>query len=112
MLINVDSKTYNKYFPANSHPFISDSFIELNKKKCERVVRLIDDTNKPGIGLVAGIKDGLIHSPFSAPFGGFHFRKDIMYISEIDSFIKSLQEFIKSQGLDGIEITPILSLAD
>jgi hypothetical protein len=105
MLTEVDLATYSKFFTVNPHPFISEPFIELNKRKTERVVRLIDDGEKVGIGLIAGIKDGLLQSPFSAPFGGFHFRNEIMYISEIDNFLASLKEYILSHGLRGIEIT-------
>lgn len=105
MLSETDSKTYNRHFPDNPHPFISEPFIELNKKKTERVIRLLDDGNKAVIGLIAGLKNRILQSPFSAPFGGFHFRNEIVYISEIDSFLASLQAYITQQGLDGIEIT-------
>ena len=106
MLIEVDSKTYREFFPVDPHPFISKKFIELNKRKTERIVRLISNTTaKPAIGFTAGIKNRMLQSPFSAPFGGFHFRNQNMYISEIDSFVKSLQEYIKSQELSGIELT-------
>jgi hypothetical protein len=77
MLFEIDSIKYQKYFPLNSNPFISESFIELNKVKTERVVRLINSEDKPVIGLVAGIKNRVIQSHFSAPFGGFHFRKKL-----------------------------------
>lgn len=105
MLIEVDSKAFGRFFPSNPHPFISEPFIELNEGKTERIVRLFEKSNKPAIGLIAGVKNGMLQSPFSAPFGGFHFRKDIMYISEIDNYISSLQEYIISQELQGIEIT-------
>ena len=105
MLIDLDSLTYSKHFPVSPHPFISEAFTELNSAKCEKVVRLVEEKEKPGMGLVAGIRNGVIHSPFSAPFGGFHFRKDIMYIGEVDSFVDSLKEYIESQGLSGIDIT-------
>lgn len=104
MLIEVNSKTYREYFPANPHPFISEPFIELNKGKAERVIRLVDNGDKAVIGLTAGINNGILRSPFSAPFGGFHFRKENIYISEIDQFAGSLQSYIISQELKGIEI--------
>jgi hypothetical protein len=105
MLIEVNSKIYNTYFPVNPHPFISEQFIELNSGKTERVVRLVEENDKAVVGLIAGIKNEVLYSPFSAPFGGFHFRNEAIYISEIDSFITSLQSYIISQGLKGIEIT-------
>jgi hypothetical protein len=105
MLIEVDSKTYKHFFPSDPHPFISEAFIELNKEKTERVIRLVETGNKKEIGLIAGVKKGVILSPFSSPFGGFHFRNEIIYISEIESFLAVLKEYIKFQGLTGIEIT-------
>lgn len=106
MLIEVDSTTYGKLFPINPHPFNCEAFIEINKGKAERILRLVDNKEKAGIGIIAGIRNGIFQSPFSAPFGGFHFRNEIMYISEIDNFITSLKEYILlSQGFKGIEIT-------
>jgi hypothetical protein len=105
MLIEVDRNSYIKYFPGNSNPFISEAFIELNKDKVEKVVHLIDDGDKAVIGLIAGIKEGKLISPFSAPFGGFHFRNQNMYISEIEGFLNSLQHYIITHNLKGIEIT-------
>ncbi len=57
------------------------------------------------IGLIAGIKNGVLQSPFSAPFGGFHFRNEIIYTGELDNYLISLKEYIKSNRLKGIEIT-------
>jgi hypothetical protein len=105
MLIEVSSKIYSSYFPENPHPFISEQFIEINREKAEKVIRLVNNNQKAVIGVIAGIKSGVLHSPFSAPFGGFHFRHEIIYISEVDSFITSIKEYIVSQRLSGIEIT-------
>lgn len=105
MLVDVDSLSYKKFFPGDPHPFISEPFIELNKGKADRIVHLVPDTEKPDLGLVAGIRDGIIKSPFSAPSGGFHFRKENVYISEADRFAEDLKTFIVSEGLRGIEIS-------
>ena len=104
MLTDFDISTYNSYFPVNPHPFISAPFIELNKNKADVIIRLAESTQKPLIGLVAGIKEGMLYSPFSAPFGGFHFLKQNIYVSEIDNFLKSLQSHIVSKGYSGIEL--------
>jgi hypothetical protein len=55
--------------------------------------------------LVAGVMDGILKSPFSAPFGGFHFRKEILYINKLDHFVASLKELVSSMGYKGIELT-------
>jgi hypothetical protein len=94
MLIEVDKLKYSNYFPSGSNPFISEEFIELNSKKVDKVVRLIEENQNPTLGLKAGIKNGVLQSPFSAPFGGFDNRKENIYISEIDNFIGSLQSYL------------------
>jgi len=104
MLIEVDASTYNKHFPGNPNPFISEAFIELNKRKADKVVRLIDDSDKAVMGLTSGIKSGILKSPFSSPFGGFHFRNENIYINAIEVFLKSLQQYIISQQLKGIDL--------
>jgi len=105
MITSVDSKAYRHYFQNDPHPFISNDFIEMNNNKVDSVVRLIDDGNRKMIGLVAGVKSTTLFSPFSAPFGGFHFRSEIIVISEIDRFIDSLKEYMINQGFTGFEIT-------
>ena len=54
------------------------------------------ENEKVSIGLIAGIKDEVLLSPFSAPFGGFHFRHDNIFTSEIDQFILQLTEYAAS----------------
>lgn len=104
MLIEVDKGSYTRYFPSAPHPYISEGFIELNSPKVDNIIRLVDESDPVTIGLVAGIKNGILKSPFSAPFGGFHFSKENLYISEIDRFVDALQSFIVSRRYKGIEL--------
>jgi hypothetical protein len=104
MLIEIDANSYSKHFRIDPNPFISEAFIEINKRKADKVVRLIDDSDQAVMGLVAGIKEGILKSPFSAPFGGFHFKNEIIYTSKIEDFLKSLQQYIISQKLKGIDL--------
>ena len=71
-LLDIDAAAYHYYFPHDPNPFVSEKFISLNAHKVDRIVRLIPVTDKVHIGLVAGIKDGVLKAPFSAPFAGFH----------------------------------------
>jgi len=104
MLIELDLKTYRHFFHTDPHPFISEPFISLNQEKADRIVRLAEEGNKPGMGLVAGLKNGMILSPFSAPFGGFHFRHENIYPGEINGYLLSLKEYIVAEGLQGIDL--------
>jgi hypothetical protein len=105
MLINVASNVYANNFKFDPHPFISEGFIELNKNKVSEIVRLVGENGKGKIGLVGGIIDRTLKSPFSAPFGGFHFRYEEIDIGEIDVFIDLLKSYIIERGLDMAEIT-------
>jgi hypothetical protein len=104
MLIEIEKSEYRKHFPVPPHPYISEKFIDLNSPKVERVVRLVNDSGAATMGLVAGIRNGMLLSPFSAPFGGFHFKKENIYISEIDRFLNSLEIYATSKKLNRIEL--------
>jgi len=105
MLVEVDAKEYFSYFVTDPNPFISSAFIQLNKKKTDKIIGLVSDKSTKELGLIAGMRNGILKSPFSAPFGGFHFRSEQVYSGEIDAFVSSLKEYIVSNSLGGIEVT-------
>ena len=105
MLIEVDAKTFEQYFSNNAHPFNSKAFIELNVAKVDKIIHLVEDTDKPEIGLLAGISNNMLLSPFSAPFGGFHFKKENMYSDKIDAFVLALKEYISCKDYKEFRIT-------
>jgi len=104
MLKEVDRTSYEKLFPSDPHPFISGAFAELNRSKAEKITRLVDEDGDLTIGLLAGVREGTLLSPFSAPFGGFHFRKENIYISDIERFLQLLSDYAASTFLNRIEI--------
>jgi len=105
MLIEVDANDYKKHFQNKVNPFLKQDFINLNAKKVDKVVRLIQDQGKVTIGLIAGIKNNRLISPFSAPFGGFDYKKENAYIHELESFVKDLLEYIQQKQFDEVSIT-------
>lgn len=105
MLINISEDNYANAFSKEHHPFLSDKFIELNKHKSDKILRLVEKDIKPTIGLIVGVKNGFLVSPFSAPFGGFHFCHEMIYISKIQNFIHDLQTYIQCNDYLGIQIT-------
>lgn len=105
MLIDLDNKTYRHYFMDNPHPFLSEDFLNLNLRKCDRILRLADDKPKKEIGLIAGVLNDKLVSPFSAPFGGFHFRNELILTGVLDFFLSSLKQYIIDNRYSGIEIT-------
>ena len=104
MLIESTKESFRHYFRAAPHPFISESFIELNKPKADQVVRLIQNVNKVSIGLVAGIISNSLRSPFSAPFGGFHYLNENIYMSKIEEFIDDLMNYAHQKNLKDIHL--------
>ena len=104
MLIDVSESEYYNLFNMDPHPYISRQFIALNSYKVSSIRRLVDSDEKARIGIIAGQKDDTLLSPFSAPFGGFHFRKDNQYIGEIENFIEELKDFIRTENLKEIQI--------
>ena len=105
MLINIDKKAYYDIFSEDPHPFVSKKFVDINGYKVDQVLMLVEDSMKPKIGIIAGIQDRSLLCPFSAPFGGFHFTHELIYISVINSFIEDLKRYAISKGLSFIKIT-------
>jgi len=105
MLINASNNIYKKNFNFDPHPFISDGFIELNKNKVNEVVRLVEENGSGKMGLVGGITGNTFKSPFSAPFGGFHFRHNEIDVGEIESFLNLFKSYSAEKGLEKVEIT-------
>lgn len=104
MLVEVSKKEYRRFFPTDGNPFISEAFIELNEKKQDRVIRLIKEGDY-SMGLLVGLKDGIMRSPFSAPFGGFHYRNEQLTYNLVYEFLSSLKKYALKEQLKEISIT-------
>lgn len=105
MLIDISEKNYKNYFSNDPNPFISEDFINLTKHKVDKVVRLVDSGKDVCIGLVAGLKDNTFLAPFSAPFGGFHYKYEAIFYDRIYDFLLKLKEYILSENIDKVKIT-------
>ena len=67
----VSEEEYRRRFPQPLHVFNSLPFIALNAAKVDRVRYILTgDEGRTRMGLVAGQRDGMLLSPFSAPYGG------------------------------------------
>lgn len=105
MLIDISASDYYELFRVDPNPFLSNNFIEINQNKVEKIFRLVEATNKPSVGLILGLKNMRLLSPFSAPFGGFHFGHETIYINTIYQYIQQLKKFITDNGFDELQIT-------
>ena len=104
MLVEVSQKDYRRYFPTDPSPFISEPFVSLVELKQERIIRLMMQ-DESSIGLLVGLKNGVLRSPFSAPFGGFHYKHEYMFFDIVFNFLSDLKEYVKSKGIKKIIIT-------
>ncbi|MDE6556435.1 MAG: GNAT family N-acetyltransferase [Duncaniella sp.] len=71
-VIRVTPDAYASVFPTTSHVYNSVKFSELNRNKAEEVIYLLlnDEKGKPQFGITLGLRENMLLSPFSAPFGG------------------------------------------
>ena len=105
MLIDISEKDYKEYFPLSPNPFISEDFINLTKHKVDKIVRLIDSNKKDvAVGLVAGIKDNKLYAPFSAPYGGFHYRYEEIFYDKVYDYVFKLKKYVSDQKMDSLKI--------
>lgn len=105
MINDIGYTDYFKLFKTDNNPFISRNFIAINEHKVEKVLYLCEDKEKPTLGIVVGLNNRKLYSPFSAPFGGFHFTHDTIYISTICDFLVQLKEFLIANEFEEIVIT-------
>ncbi|NLZ95109.1 MAG: hypothetical protein GX921_04700 [Bacteroidales bacterium] len=105
MLINISPSKYRLYFPQDPNPFVSEGFINLVKDKVDKVVRLIDSGKDVSIGLVAGVKNNALLAPFSAPFGGFHYKTEAVFYDRVYDFILNLKQYISIENIDSMKVT-------
>ena len=66
MLTDTTKTQYRRFFYSDPSPYISEPFLGLVENKVERLYRLMDEEER-SIGLILGLKDGTLYSPFSAP---------------------------------------------
>lgn len=108
MLVEVNHQQYFDIFKDERNPFLKKNFILLNSSKVDQVLFLVNNIDRPSIGLILGQKNEVLLSPFSAPFGGFNYLHENIYISEIEKFVIDLKEFffLKKGSLISITFPP------
>lgn len=104
MIINSSIEAYWSHFHYNPHPYISKWFIKLVESKADEIVYLMSDTDK-SIGIIAGINKNEMISPFSAPFGGFHYSHEHLMYDTIYNFLSELKDYAIQRDLTKISIT-------
>lgn len=96
---------YKQVFSTPYHIFNSADFNKLNEANCEQVLFLIFKDTKNRLGLIAGVKNNELHTPFSAPFGGFSFLKEDVTILQIEACVEALTTYAADKGFKRIHYT-------
>ena len=104
-IIEATFEEYAGIMPAPYHVFNTAKFIEINKGKCEGVKYLLFKDNKYRMGLAAGVRNNMLVSPFSAPFGGFSFISADLRTSYIEQAVELLETYMVQNKLEGVKMT-------
>jgi len=103
-IINAPPKEYLIQFPKPYHIFNTVEFNQLNQSKVDEVNYLLFKDNKVRFGLIVGLKDNSIKSPFSAPFGGFSFKDEGVQISKIEEALKTFDDYCIEHKIDLVKL--------
>lgn len=103
-IIEVTSSEYQSLLGANCYVFVTEPFIELNRRKTDTIHYLLGRDSKNRIALAIGEKDSIWKAPFSAPFSDFVFLQSETTIETVWDFVSSLKSFIKEKNGERISI--------
>lgn len=91
----VDCHEYKAVFPSCPHVYNTVDFTELNRHKVDAVHYLLCDGSHPKFGIVLGERNGVLLSPFSAPFGGFSYHRN-HYITGMEKAVSELKLYLNA----------------
>lgn len=103
-LKEITAEEYGSLFDRHApHTYNTVRFNELNRCKAQSVRYLAFVAPRPLLGIILGERDGKLHSPFSAPFGGMTETEETT-IETIAEAYRLLRSYGSENGLQ-IEIT-------
>ena len=99
-LVSVIPDEFARLFPKPSTVFGSAAFNMLNSHKAQRVEYLagLDGAGSAEMGLIAGLRDGVWRSPFSAPMAAISWR-NAPSIATVESFLRKVTEYLSPTPL-------------
>lgn len=97
-IVEVEAREYGEIFAKPAHVYNSVEFAQLNSHKAERLHHLVFDDGGARLGIILGERaDGVMHSPFSAPFGGFTTNRPQQF-EYFDTAVELLKEYGKKHN--------------
>lgn len=103
-LIECDHTAYKLVFDNSYHAFNKAEFNRLNEYRCTSVRYFLFKDGKYRLGIIAGIRNNTLTSPFSAPFGGFSFKQQDIKIAHIENAVSLLDEYAAMHKLSAVKI--------
>lgn len=101
----VSPQQYDQVIRQPYHIFGSAAFNQLNADKAEHVHYLLFKNPNPRLGLIAGIRDKVLHSPFSAPFGGFVYVDADVRLQYLEAAVDALLTWAAQKHVHEVRIT-------
>jgi hypothetical protein len=105
-ILEVSPDVFDTTFPNPNHIFNSGAFSKLNESRFEKVYYLIFKDTKTRLGIILGLREQVLLSPFSASFGGFEFVSEDVKLYQIDTALQSLSDWAIIRQFKGIRIIP------
>ena len=107
-ILELSSNEFSQVFVAPYHVFNSVKFSELNKHKCDTLHYIAFKDSKIRLGIILGEKDCKLHSPFSAPYGGFTSNKSVD-VEMYDNAVVCLKQYANERNMRvHISLPPII----
>jgi hypothetical protein len=103
-LILSSSEEFDTIFNKEFHVFNTGKFADINRNKCENIFYFIFKDSKYRLGLIAGLSNDILLSPFSSPFGGFVCQSDDIQISKIELAVDLLYKFCLEKKIKTLQI--------
>lgn len=100
----VTAQEYQSVIKSPLHLFNSALFTEVNKENCEEIFYLVFNDSKNRFGIIVGLRNNVIYSPFSATYGSFEPLYDDTKLYQIDAALNSFDNWARSKGISGISI--------
>ena len=99
-LVSVTPDDYARLLPTPSTAFGTAAFNMLNSAKVSRIEFLagLDSDSRPLMGMIAGLRDGIWRTPFSAPMAALSWNRDLS-LATIESFFARAKEYFASYPL-------------
>src|SRR5690606_17619613 len=97
------------FFKKSWTTFHSAMFNELNKDKVENIIYLLFQNECYCLGICFGIRDNILISPFSSPFGGIEYKGSCSehdYTVAIDELAQYLNENYQSYSIQ-VTLPPV-----